>query len=39
MSNIFQTDKAFDRSKGLMLLAADVDSDEEDFDENYPITI
>ena len=38
MSNIFQVGKTYDPSEVLTLLAADVDSDEEDFDENNFIT-
>ena len=39
MSNIFQVGKTYDPREVLTLLAADVDSDEEDFDEsNFIIT-
>ena len=39
MSNIFQVGKTYDSRKVLTLHAADVDSDEEDFDEsNFIIT-
>ena len=34
MSNIFQDDKTYDPREALTELAADVDSDEEDFEEN-----
>ena len=38
MSNIFQVGKTYDPCEVLTLLAANVDSDEEDFDENNFIT-
>ena len=39
MSNIFEVDKTYDPREVLTLLAADVDSDEEDFGEsNFIIT-
>ena len=39
MSNIFQVGKTYDHREVLTLLAADVDSDEEDFDKsNFIIT-
>ena len=39
MPNIFQAGKTYDPSEVLALLAADVDSDKEDFDESNPIII
>ena len=39
MLNVFQADKAYDSTEVLKLLAADVDSDKEDFDESNHIII
>ena len=39
MLNTFQAGKTYNHSEVLTLLAADVDSDEEDFDESNSIII
>ena len=39
MSNIFQAGKTCDSSEILTLLAADIDFDEDSFDESNPIII